>query len=39
MAFFSDIESGNEFMPRKKPITLVSEVVSFQNCIKNLATV
>ena len=27
LAFFSDIESGNEFMPRKKPITLVSEVV------------
>ena len=28
MAFFSDIKSGQEFMPRKKPITLVSEVVS-----------
>ena len=27
-AFFSDLQSGNEYMPRRKPITLVSEVVS-----------
>merc|ERR1712223_1150263 len=26
-AFFSDLQSGNEYMPRRKPITLVSEVV------------